>query len=202
MCVAMAGSAYLVYGSGSGADVDLANLTPSQGVRFDGALEGQMGFSVSAAGDINGDGLADIVIGAPAEFATPNEAGSVYVIFGKAGGLSNISPANLAPGDGFRIHGAAAGDEAGYSVASAGDFNGDGFDDLVIGAPGADPNGQTDAGSVYVIFGKASGFGDIDLAHLSPADGFRIDGAPIVQRFDTSTHLGRYGRRQQGGDSR
>src|SRR5258708_14411502 len=59
-----------------------------------------------------------------------------------------------------------------------------------MGAPGADPNGQTDAGSAYVIFGKASGFGDIDLAHLSPADGFRIDGAPIVQPFDHSTHLG------------
>ena len=186
---AMAGSTYLVYGSDSGADVDLANLTPGQGVRFDGEFEGQTGFSVSAAGDINGDGLADVVIGAPAHFATGG-AGSAYVIFGKAGGLSNVDPAHLAPGDGFRIHGAAAGDEAGYSVASAGDFNGDGFDDLIIGAPGADPNGQTDAGSAYVIFGKASGFGDIDLAHLNPADGFRIDGAPVVQPFDHSTHLG------------
>src|SRR5215813_2820469 len=191
--VPMAGSTYLVYGSDSGADVDLANLTPSQGVRFDGELEGEMGYSVSAAGDINGDGLADIVIGAPAEFATPDETGSAYVIFGKAGGLSNVDPANLAPGDGFRIHGAAPGDEAGYSVASAGDFNGDGFDDLIIGAPGADPNGQTDTGSAYVIFGKASGFGDIDLANLSPADGFRIDGPPVAQGnlgFDLPTHLG------------
>src|SRR5262249_49923597 len=76
----------------------------------------------------------------------------------------------------FRIDGAAVGDQAGYSVASAGDFNGDGFGDLIIGAPGADPDGNTDAGSAYVIFGKASGFDDIDLSNLSPADGFRIDG--------------------------
>ena len=103
---ALAGSTYLVYGSDSGADVDLANLSPGQGIRLDGVLQEEMGFSVSAAGDINGDGLADIVIGAPG--ASSDQAGSAYVIFGKAGGLSNVDPANLAPGDGFHIHGAAA----------------------------------------------------------------------------------------------
>jgi hypothetical protein len=90
--------------------------------------------------------------------------------------------ANLTPADGFRINGAAVGDKLGYSVSSAGDFNGDGFDDLIVGAPDADPNGNTDAGSAYVIFGKASGFSDIDVANLSAADGFRIDGPSGVQR--------------------
>src|SRR5215475_2924466 len=173
-----AGSSYLVFGSNSGADVDLANLTPSQGIRFDGEAASQSGFSVAAAGDINGDGLADLIVGAPD--ASPDgreQAGSAVVIFGKTSGWSNIDLANPAPGDGFRIDGAAAGDQAGYSVSSAGDFNGDGFDDLIIGAPHADPNGQTDAGSAYVIFGKASGFGDIDLANLAAGDGFRIDGS-------------------------
>src|SRR5262249_5984256 len=172
-----AGSTYLVYGSNSGADIDLANLAPSQGVRFDGEEVSESGFSVAAAGDINGDGLADLIVGAP--FASPDgreEAGSAYVIFGRTGGLSNIDLANLAPGDGFRIDGAVAGDQAGYSVSSAGDFNGDGFADLIIGARLADPGGRTNAGSAYVIFGHASGFGDIDLANFDAADGFRIDG--------------------------
>src|SRR5262245_47058489 len=173
----LAGSTYLIYGSDTGADIDLANLSPSQGVRIDGEFESQSGFSVAAAGDVNGDGLADIIIGAPEPLYFAGQAGgSAFVVFGKTGGLSNIDLANLAPGDGFRINGAAVGDELGYSVSSAGDFNGDGFDDLIIGAPNADPNGNTDSGSAYVIFGKASGFGDIDVANLSAADGFRIDG--------------------------
>ena len=158
-------------------DVDLANLSPSQGIRIDGDGEGQdeSGYSVASAGDINGDGLADLIIGAPEAGPDGREdAGSAYVIFGKTSGWSNIDLANLAPGDGFRIDGAAAGDNTGYSVSSAGDFNGDGYDDLIIGAPYANDR----AGSAYVIFGKAPGFGDIDLANFSAADGFRIDGVP------------------------
>src|SRR5262249_41713163 len=115
----------------------------------------------ASAGDVNGDGLDDLIIGAHREDANGRvDAGAAYVIFGKAGGLSNANLANLAPSDGFRIIGAAAGDNTGYSVSSAGDFNGDGFADILVGAPDADPNGSTRGGSVYVIYGKASGFGD------------------------------------------
>ena len=65
---------------------------------------------------------------------------------------------------GFRLDGVDPGDESGVSVASAGDVNGDGFDDLIIGAYGADPGGDSFAGATYVVFGKASGFGtSLDL---------------------------------------
>ena len=89
----LAGSTYLIYGSDSGADVDLANLSPSQGVRLDGEFESQSGFSVSAAGDVNGDGLADMIIGAPEPLSFSGQGGgSAFVVFGKAGGLSNTNP--------------------------------------------------------------------------------------------------------------
>src|ERR1019366_3465058 len=80
------------------------------------------------------------------------------------------------------IIGAAAGDMAGYSVHAAGDVNGDGYGDLIIGATQAKDNGGNAAGTSYVIFGTASGFGTtnasgisiVDLAHLTPSQGFRI----------------------------
>ncbi len=68
---------------------------------------------------------------------------SSYVVFGKAVGLCrqrSISP-RLNGGNGFRLDGVAAGDRSGRSVAGAGDVNGDGFADVIIGAYGADPNG-------------------------------------------------------------
>jgi len=77
---------------------------------------------------------------------------------------------------GFHISGVDSGDYAG-TVSNAGDINGDGFDDVVVGAPRADRPGNNDAGESYLVFGKSSGFAsDIDLSALDGTDGFRIDG--------------------------
>jgi Ca2+-binding RTX toxin-like protein len=87
--------------------------------------------------------------------ADPNgaDAGESFVIFGRSGGFApTIDLTALAPDDGFRLRGEAAGDFSGASVSVAGDVNGDGFDDLLIGAYHADPNG-TFSGSSYVVFG-------------------------------------------------
>ena len=72
-------------------------------------------------------------------------------------------------------------DHSGCSVAGAGDVNGDGIDDLIIGAPCADPGGRYDAGESYVVFGSAAGFAaSLDLAALDGSNGFRLDGIDDV----------------------
>ena len=170
-----AGSSYVIYGSASPADVDLRSLGV-RGFRIDGAAaEDSSGHSVAPAGDINGDGYADVIVGAPyADPPSRSTAGSSYVIYGKAS-PSNVDLASPLGSNGFRIEGAAAGDLSGSSVASAGDINGDGRTDVIVGAPWADPFSRTSAGSSYVVYGKASP-SDVDLASPLGSSGFRIDG--------------------------
>lgn len=177
-----AGESYVMFGKagGFGANLDLASLDGSNGFRIDGIDAGdRSGVEVASAGDINGDGYDDLIIGA--YLADPNgasTAGASYVVFGKAGGFgASLDLASLNGSNGFRIDGIDTGDLSGYSVASAGDINGDGFDDLIIGAIGGDPNGDNFAGESYVVFGKAGGFGaSLDPANLDGSNGFRIDG--------------------------
>ena len=108
-----------------------------------GGCDDDSGSSVSSAGDVNGDGFDDLIIGATvadgpgAAPGTRSDAGDSYVVFGRRAGFgAAIDLVNVAAGiGGFVIHGADADDRSGISVSSAGDINGDGFDDLIIGAP-------------------------------------------------------------------
>ena len=139
------------------------------------------GHSVAAAGDINGDGLADLVIGAPfAPVGSAGTAGQTYVVFGRQGGFgAAINLADIAAGKGgFVLTGEAADDLSGVSAAAAGDLNGDGFDDLVIGAHLRDLPARADAGRSYVLLGRAAGFGpSVTLASLAAGtNGFAING--------------------------
>ncbi len=174
-------STYVIFGKASGfIDIDLSSLSNTQGFRVFGAGNGYnlIGYSVSGAGDVNGDGYSDIVIGTyQASLTSTNSAGTSYVMFGKASGFTDINLSSLNSTRGFRVIGVAASDASGSSVASAGDVNGDGYSDIVIGAYLADPKSRTDAGTAYVIFGKASGFTDINLASLTSTQGFNILGA-------------------------
>ena len=181
-----AGATWVVFGGASlPASISLLSLSATAGFRIDGAAASDgSGFSVAPAGDLNGDGFDEIVIGA--RFADPfgrTDAGAAYVIWGKAAGFGTIDLASLGTA-GFRISGATADDRLGVSVSSAGDVNGDGLLDLVVGARDADPGGRNGAGSTYVLYGRASGFADVDLANLGPG-GFRIDG-PTEDRSGSS----------------
>jgi hypothetical protein len=169
---AKAGAAYVVFGKADTARVDLAALGQA-GFRIGGALAGDhAGRSVGGAGDVNGDRIADVIVGVPGADKTGTDSGSAYVVFGKAGATA-VDMSALANG-GFRIDGVAAGDEAGFSVAGAKDVNGDGRPDLIVGADHADIPGRFDTGAAYVVYGKPT-TNTVSLATLG-ASGFRMTG--------------------------
>lgn len=152
------GESYVVFGKSGGFDatIALSSLDGSTGFRLDGINPGgESGQSVSDAGDVNGDGFDDVIIGARREGLDEQQAaGESYVVFGKSGGFASVIGLSTLDGTtGFRIDGVASEDFSGQSVSNAGDVNGDGFDDVIIGAIDADPNGIASAGESYVVFG-------------------------------------------------
>jgi len=150
---AATGVAYLIFGKTDSTTVDLGNLA-NDGFIIQSPGSGDLtGSGVSGAGDVNGDGLADLIIGAPGGDTNGSSSGESFVVFGKAD-TQTVSLGSLGTG-GFRIDGMAQGDQAGSTVAGAGDINRDGFADVIIGSRFADPDGRVNAGESYVVFGKA-----------------------------------------------
>jgi VCBS repeat-containing protein len=187
---AYSGASYVVFGKTGGwaSTIDLSTLDGATGFRLDGAAgNDRAGNSVSSAGDVNGDGYDDLIVGAPLSDVDGVDSGASYVVFGKAGGwASTIDLSTLDGTNGFRLDGAAVFDQSGWSVSSAGDANGDGYDDLIVGALGADVGGGN-SGASYVVFGKADGWiSTIDLLTLDGTNGFRLDGAAVLDQSSQS----------------
>jgi hypothetical protein len=159
--VNLTGSVYVYLGG----DAGLA-ATPAAVMLGPGGVGGIFGGSLASAGDVNGDGFADVIVGA---FQVPDAAsnGAAYVYLGSAAGLATEPAFTFAGFDGANAR-------FGAAVASAGDLNGDGFGDVIVGAPLA---GDLDSGDAYVYFGSASG--------LSATPGLSLS-SPGANEFGTS----------------
>ncbi|MGH7195099.1 MAG: FG-GAP repeat protein, partial [Candidatus Saccharimonadales bacterium] len=159
------GSAFVIFGSAAAwpASVNLASLNGStgvngtNGVRIDGATPGDQFGSAVAAADVNGDGVADLIIGADYASYNGSQAGSTYALFGSKSTWPASMTVSTNGTTGIRLDGAAAGDRLGIPVC-AGDVNGDGIPDIITSAVSASPPEGAHAGSTYVYYGKKSGW--------------------------------------------
>jgi|GEM_PF-1136573 len=136
------GRAYVYHGSSTGIGTT-ANWTKETD-----QASSYFGFSVAPAGDVNGDNYSDIIIGSPYYDITYTENGKAWIYHGSSTGVS-ASPSRELEGDQNSCY-------LGYSVATAGDINGDGYSDIVVGAPYYD-NGSTNEGRIYVHLGSSTG---------------------------------------------
>lgn len=150
-----AGEVYVVFGSPNGfsPNFDVATLDGSNGFRITGDPSTQAGFSLSDTGDINGDGVDDILVGKK-QFTTPDDY--MVVIYGTAQGFGPVFEIpSMAPNQGFRVFSTDGKDDGdGLTLGHAGDINGDGFDEILVGSVFASPDSRTFGGKAFAIFGN------------------------------------------------
>ena len=164
-------SSYVIFGNNEGFEpiLTLLEISGSKGFAIAPGFN-----SVSSAGDINGDRLGDIIIGASGDFSTTTDRS--YVVFGSTeSGDRSLDLERLDGTNGFEITSQSK-RGIGYSAAGLGDVNGDGIDDIIIGSAGSDYTGSR-PGDSYVIFGSTEQFGSrLELDSLSSREGFVIAG--------------------------
>ncbi|MBI5584300.1 MAG: FG-GAP repeat protein [Deltaproteobacteria bacterium] len=162
-----AGQVYLFFGRPGGWEkgmIPFKGLIPFKGPdlsRADASFVGEAagneaGYAVAGVGDVNGSGFDSFVIGAPGNSQAGDKAGKIYLITGKAVGWKMRTPLDEAAPATFI--GERPSDRAGYALSYAGDVNGDGYNDILVGAPGSKGSGLH-SGQVYIIFGKPDGWG-------------------------------------------
>ncbi|MCF8341400.1 MAG: FG-GAP-like repeat-containing protein [Chitinophagaceae bacterium] len=136
------GAAFVYHGSAAGINSTASSMVESNQV---GAY---MGSSVSGAGDVNGDGYSDVIVGAFVYDNGQSDEGAAFVFHGSASGINTMPAA--------KVESNQAGASMGYSVSGAGDVNGDGYSDVIVGAYLYD-NNEADEGAVFIYYGSATG---------------------------------------------
>ncbi len=178
---------FVVFGGDTLLDgVDVTDLSANEGLVLTGEANSFAGRAISSAGDVNGDGIDDILVGA--EFTGAANPGAAYVVYGaQTLGANDIDLTNL--GDaGFTIAGNGY-EGVGRNVLGVGDVNGDGFDDIAVSAIGNGENGAA-SGAVYVIFGSDQGFPDTIDTNALGARGFKVLGANVGDGIGTRLAAG------------
>jgi hypothetical protein len=170
---------------GTSGNIDLSTLDGNNGFRLDGtfygnAFYGVINLSVTAGSDINGDGIADLIVSTPYDLYSSISNLGTYVVFGgtNVGAGGSIDRSTLDGTNGFVINGTDQNNFFGDSVTTGSDLNNDGIADLIISDRYANVNGIRNAGATYVVFGGTNmgAGGSIDPSTLDGSNGFVITG--------------------------
>lgn len=170
-----AGRVYLVYGVSFGLP-ELDDLSNADVILSANEMGDRGGMGIAGVGDVNNDSYDDVLIGVPYADTPAFDTGNAYLVYGGPSLPSSINLASAASGSVTQFRGEASGDIFGASVAGAGDVNGDGTPDLVIGATGNGSGGTSLAGRTYIIYGRDD-FGDVEsVGSLASGEVVKIDG--------------------------
>ncbi|AFY82378.1 putative Ig domain-containing protein [Oscillatoria acuminata] len=175
-----AGETYVIFGGTEfNPSIDLANLDGTNGLTIFGREDGDQSGRDVHAGDINGNGYDDLIIGANMADGPDNtreNAGETYVLFGGPDFNGDIDLLDLDGTNGFTIFGREAGDLSGRSPRVAGDVNGNGYNDIIIGAPQADDDDTEAVGETYLVYGGPDFDTNLDVRDLDGTNGVIISG--------------------------